>query len=341
MPIELTSHSIHGPLEAALVAATDIGRKRARNEDSYMIRIPDDDRLLLHRGILFVVADGMGGHEAGDVASECAVESLVEAYFSMTGEDISDLLHLGVHTANLSVHTHARDSQRIASMGTTCVAGVIRGHELHLVNVGDSRAFLLRKGIIEQITEDHSWVMEQVKAGNLSLEDCRRHPRRNLITRALGIEESVEIDQFRRTLIPEDRLLLCSDGLWSYFSNDDLVAILADKDPEQAVRQLVDQANAAGGEDNITAILVHIQGFSDQQNTPDGIPESSPTPTPTRILSSPLSRAVLIAFLIGLGYLLYDWVFQTWISKKFYHPPEVLIQHQPSGENVAPPGTGI
>ncbi|MGH9012947.1 MAG: Stp1/IreP family PP2C-type Ser/Thr phosphatase, partial [Acidimicrobiia bacterium] len=232
-----------------LVAAkkTDPGRVREGNEDGYLV----DDRMGL-----FAVADGMGGHQAGEVASATALEALRAAVAS--GEPIRD----AIDRANEAVLERSAGDERLRGMGTTMTAGTLAaGGTLLLGHVGDSRAYLARDGELTQVTEDHSLVEEMVRRGELTPEQAEVHPRRSVITRALGIEPGVEVDLYPVELHEGDRMLLCSDGLTTMIRAEEIAAILrGEPDPQRAANTLVEAANAAGGEDNITVLVIDVTG---------------------------------------------------------------------------------
>ncbi len=233
------------PLSLNIGSRTDIGRVRTHNEDSLLVHEP-----------LFVVADGMGGHEAGEVASEIAVNTMDAAAGSIT-----DAATLGdaVIQANRAVIQGARSGVGKPGMGTTMTAAFIDGDMLAVAQVGDSRAYLLHQGLLQQITRDHSLMAELIEAGQITEEEARVHPNRSIITRALGSDPSTEPDIFELTLEPGDRLLLCSDGLSGMLIRQELQQILGSiPDPQQAADQLIKRANDAGGHDNITAIVVDV-----------------------------------------------------------------------------------
>jgi serine/threonine protein phosphatase PrpC len=225
--------------------ATDQGQVRDNNEDGYVV----DRRLQL-----FAIADGMGGHRAGEVASATALEALRASVAS--GSGLGD----AIAVANAAVYAKATDDESLEGMGTTLTAivpdrdGVLLGH------VGDSRAYLLRDGELRQISTDHSLVQEFVREGRLTQEQAAVHPQRSIVTRAIGVEPEVEIDVSPVHLQPGDRLLLCSDGLSDMLHSSDIAGLLRrESDPTRAANLLVDAANAAGGEDNITTIVVDVE----------------------------------------------------------------------------------
>ncbi|MBV8303258.1 MAG: Stp1/IreP family PP2C-type Ser/Thr phosphatase [Acidimicrobiia bacterium] len=228
--------------------ATDVGLVRAHNEDNYLA----DERL-------FAVADGVGGHKAGEVASQTAVDTLRREFRELT----TDGLVGAVKTANRTVWDLAEANPEQRGMGTTltAVALVDEGGEerLAVVNVGDSRAYLLQHGELEQLTEDHSLVEQLVREGQLTPEEAQVHPQRSIITRALGLDPEVEVDSWQLTPYRGDRFLLCSDGLTNEVSDDEIASTLRTvSEPEEAARQLVQEARNHGGSDNITCVVVDV-----------------------------------------------------------------------------------
>jgi protein phosphatase len=231
-------------------AATDVGRVRQMNEDRYLA----DERL-------FAVADGVGGHQAGEVASQTSVETLLRVFTE--GEHTTDGLVAAVEAANAAVWQLAQGSREKRGMGTTLTALALvqeAGEEqLALANVGDSRAYLLQQGELTQLTEDHSLVEELVRDGKLTPAEAQVHPQRSIITRALGMEPAIEVDSWEIIPYRGDRILLCSDGLTNELSNERIASILRQlADPQEAARELVRQARAAGGGDNITVVVVDV-----------------------------------------------------------------------------------
>lgn len=238
---------------------TDVGRKRPHNEDNMAYVIPKDPQVMTKKGALFIVADGMGGHAAGEVASEIAVDTVSYAYYQEDDDDIAVSLIHAIKRANTLIHQRAAENMLRSGMGTTCVAGVLRGSTAYIANVGDSRTYLVRNGQVRQISQDHSWVAEQVRAGLLTEEQARSHAQRNVITRCLGTQSDVEVDIFAEELEEGDSFILCSDGLSGFVTDDDLRAIINQYVPQESVYHLVERANENGGPDNITAIVVRVQ----------------------------------------------------------------------------------
>ena len=226
-------------------ASTDKGQVRHGNEDAYVV----DPRLRL-----FAVADGMGGHRGGEVASATALEALRAAVAS--GTSIGD----AIAVANAAVFERAGDDHQLAGMGTTLTAVIPDERGLAIGHVGDSRAYLLRDGELRQLTTDHSLVEELVREGRLTEEQAAVHPQRSIITRALGVELDVQADVYAIVPRAGDRLLLCSDGLTTMLRATDIAAVLRrETDPTRAANLLVDAANGAGGEDNITTIVIDVE----------------------------------------------------------------------------------
>jgi PPM family protein phosphatase len=249
---------------------TDVGRKRTMNEDSFATA----DALGL-----YVVADGMGGHAAGEVASRLAVESIsrhisgtstgvATAPSETTTQSLDEDLPLparrvlaAIRLANQEIARSVRQDQSMRGMGTTVVLAYIQGRRAYIGSVGDSRAYLVRGGSIVQLTDDHTFVNEQVRAGTLTVAEARRHPARNILTRAVGSQEDVEADLIEQDLEPDDVLLLCSDGLTTMVDDRDILDVVRRQggDPDRGCRALIDLANERGGDDNITAIMIQTR----------------------------------------------------------------------------------
>jgi serine/threonine protein phosphatase PrpC len=238
---------------------TDKGRIREVNED---------DLLVDAEMSLYAVADGMGGHRAGEVASRTALETLRAAVAS--GKAIRD----AISDANEAVMERAAGDEGLYGMGTTVTAGTLAAGGTFLVgHVGDSRAYIARDGELRQITEDHSLVEEMVRNGQLTPQQAEAHPQRSIITRALGMEPDVEIDLYPVELHEGDRLLLCSDGLTTMVRSEAIATILdQEDDPQRTADELVEAANAAGGEDNITVLVVDVVGDATVTPTPEAAP---------------------------------------------------------------------
>ena len=258
--IELRERSaLAKQLRLDVAQLTDVGRKREHNEDNMAYVIPKDLQVMATKGALFIVADGMGGHAAGEVASEIAVDTVSNAYYQSDGDDVALSLLQAIRRANAAIHQRAAENMLRSGMGTTCVAAVLRGNMAYIANVGDSRAYLVRNGQVKQISQDHSWVYEQVRAGLLTEDQARTHAQRNVITRSLGTQIEVEVDVFQEQMQEGDTLVLCSDGLSGLISDEELRRIVDQFVPQESVYHLVERANENGGPDNITAIVVRVQ----------------------------------------------------------------------------------
>jgi protein phosphatase len=241
---------------------TDVGMRRDHNEDSFRIN-PETN--------LLIVCDGMGGHAAGEVASRIAVET-VDGFIQAThnDEDITwpfeydealslnaNRMRTAVRLANQNVIANIHDRKEYKGMGTTIVGAVLDGPHASIGHVGDSRIYILRDGELRQLTRDHSWIDEQLKQGILTPEEARKHPLRNVITRALGSKEEVQVDVDDLQLSDGDTVVMCSDGLTGMLEDHEIKQIIEEnhEDLEAACKALIDSANARGGDDNITVIL--------------------------------------------------------------------------------------
>ncbi len=251
---------------------SDVGRIRKNNEDAFLV----DDRLGL-----YAVADGIGGHEGGEVASRLAIEGLargVEGFFpgacvtqtesGTAGEDaIKSALDQAFAQSNRSIRSAAAGSPALDGMGTTMTALLLHGNTVHLAHIGDSRAYRYRGGVLMQMTDDHSVIAEQMRAGLLTSEQARRSPYRHVITRALGIDSEITVDHRSIEAEPGDTFLLCTDGLTEMVADTDIRRILSGTPPREAPEMLIRTANDQGGVDNITVVVVH---FGDEPGVDPG-----------------------------------------------------------------------
>ena len=272
----------HGP---GFAARSDVGSTRTGNEDRFLARPP-----------LFAVADGMGGHQAGEVASELAI-SLLDETADRSPVLGTDSLVDALERSNAAIRREARLRADLAGMGTTCTVAVLDG-EIHIAHVGDSRAYRFRAARLEQLTDDHSLVASMVREGRMDPAAAMTDGRRNIITRALGAEDQVRVDVVSADLAPGDRLLLCSDGLHGQVDDAAIATVLRDEpDPARAVDRLIGLANAAGGEDNVTvividpdmmadaaspAVAVALAVDDDQQESADAAKRTDDSPIPAR-----------------------------------------------------------
>jgi protein phosphatase len=248
---------------------TDIGRKRKFNEDNYLCI--DLSSVLFDKEsapVLIAVADGIGGHAGGDTASAIAVETLQKKVFAHLKEsrdgrpDIQRIMEEAIQEANHKIFQDAAEHTELTGMGTTIVTAFIMGDKATICNVGDSRAYLIRKKSITQITHDHSWKAEQRKLKLLSEEEIEESPFKHTITRSLGYQADIEVDTFEEELFDDDFLLLCSDGLYESVPDPMLYKLVKKyKNAEKAAHKLIETANKRSGHDNITAVVAHIHGL--------------------------------------------------------------------------------
>jgi serine/threonine protein phosphatase PrpC len=277
--------------DITFASLTDVGLVRDHNEDYYGFFEPDGEGLLRTKGRLFVVADGMGGHAAGEVASQIAVKTIGKVYFSVGAHvDITEALRTSIEAANGEIIDEARRNPEKEGMGTTVSALSLVGNSAVVANVGDSRTYLIRDNGITQISHDHSWVMEQVRAGELTPEQAENHPYGNVITRNLGSKTTVEVDTFGPIdVMSGDIFLLMSDGLSGLVKDSELLEFATSLSPKKATEKMVELAKERGGHDNITIQIVKINGVVDEMAGKTGV---------IRVSKRPLNIvAVALAFL--------------------------------------------
>jgi protein phosphatase len=259
---------------------SDTGRRRRRNEDSFVAEPP-----------LFAVADGMGGAQAGEVASRLAA-TVFKEFHDADALDGQGRLRATVQEANRRIHERAVEDADASGMGTTVTAALLGEAGIAIGHVGDSRAYRIREGALEQLTQDHSLVADLVRSGRLSPEEADAHPQRSVITRALGTDPDVEVDTFEVAAQPGDVFLLCSDGLTTMVGDDDILRIVGESDSlRAAAKALVKAANRSGGEDNITVVLFSLAGEGsggrDTAELAAGVPELEDTLTGLEPLPGP------------------------------------------------------
>jgi PPM family protein phosphatase len=272
------------------VARTHTGHQRATNEDAHLERAP-----------VFVVADGMGGAQAGEVASQLAIGHFAEGLPGGPGEGPQERLTQAVRDANTEIHALSEADTRRAGMGTTLTAAYVGAGEVSFAHVGDSRAYRLHDGELERITEDHSLVEELLRQGRLTEEEAEEHPQRSIITRALGPEPEVEVDVFTVPAADGDVFLICSDGLTSMVGEGRVAEIMrAAPDIATAADQLVAAALEAGGRDNITVVLFRVEEVGGLDAPTEALPAAVPAPSessgapeaPTEVDEEPLAAPV-------------------------------------------------
>ncbi|MCA1849727.1 MAG: Stp1/IreP family PP2C-type Ser/Thr phosphatase [Acidobacteria bacterium] len=251
-------------LDVVVSVQSDKGCVREGNEDSAVHVKPDDPAVLQSKGSLIIVADGMGGHASGEVASQMAVE-VVNSIYYQAGNDASQALAVAIREANRRIYAASQKDEKLRGMGTTCTALVLQNGSAYAAHVGDSRLYMVRDGKIYLMTEDHSMVMEMVKRGMITMEEARHRADKNVILRALGTAPEVEVSTWEEPLpVKEgDQYLLCSDGLYDLIEDEEIKqALVSAPDPQAACESLIALAKERGGHDNITVAVASIRRAS-------------------------------------------------------------------------------
>ena len=246
-------------LELEASGLTDAGPHRETNEDSLGCFVPTDPLALQRKGHLYVVADGLGGHNAGEVASSCAVARVGEEYYSPSNHTrIEPALRQAVQAANLRIHELTHRNPEYRSMETTLSAIAIAGTQAYVAHIGDSRVYHWRDGRLMQLTSDHSEAAELVRMRILKPEKVRDHPGRNTLTRTLGSRLIPRPDYLRHPVATGDQFVLCSDGLWSEIEDEEIAQIIGDNSPSEACRELIGRALARDCQDNVTVQVIRV-----------------------------------------------------------------------------------
>lgn len=240
-------------------AKTDMGQVRENNEDKFDYYEPEVPGVLAARGSLFAVADGVGGALAGQIASEMMLKTLISGYYDNPAPDLEIALREAIADANDRVYTLAQMIPERNGMGTTLTAAVFIEDHVLVAQLGDSRAYLIRDGALKQVTQDHSWVEEQVRAGIMTRADAETSPFRNVITRSIGAAPNAQPDFFVEPCRPGDIWVLCSDGLTGHVGDEEILRIASRHAPSEAARQLIELANGRGGRDNITVFILSVR----------------------------------------------------------------------------------
>jgi protein phosphatase len=243
-----------------LGSLTDVGCQRDNNEDAFTYWEPEGEDQFLRKGRLAVIADGMGGYEGGQEASRLAVETVLETYRTAPDSDPQAALIGSLRTAHERIRQYAETHPQLYGMGTTCTAMALSGKDLYFAHVGDSRLYLIREAQFNRLTKDHSYVGRLVESGVLSAQEAEGHPQRHILTAALGAGGDVVPDFPEQpvALQPGDSLLLCTDGLWSMLTEDELHQAIRVHAPAEACRELVQLARDRGGPDNITLQILRL-----------------------------------------------------------------------------------
>lgn len=249
---------------------TDIGRVRENNEDKLEFYLAESEAELATRGHVFLVCDGMGGHEAGQIASELAVKTFLSVYLNHPSSDAEAAAVAAVQSANRFVVDVSRTVSRREGMGTTLSGLLLIQDRAVVVHVGDSRVYRYRGGGLDRLTVDHTWVEEAVATGMLERQAAEQHPYRHMLTRAIGSEANVRPDVQTYDLLVGDRYLICSDGVTNHVDDDGIMAILAQSSPSQAALKLIESALAGGGSDNASAVVVRVDRLEAQGDRSGG-----------------------------------------------------------------------
>ena len=237
-----------------IVSLTDIGLVRSSNQDNFKTSSISDSVAWA------IVCDGMGGTNGGNIASKIAVdvisESIESNFNNIDSDKIKDILVSAAYEANSVIYDKALSDENLTGMGTTLVAAIIQNNIIHLVNVGDSRAYLITKTEVTQITKDHSIVQDMVDHGEITLKEARNHPHKNIITRALGVDKFVDVDYYEVSFEKGNTLLMCTDGFSNYMENDKIFTLAKYTDFKFLAREAIALAKGAGGNDNITVVAI-------------------------------------------------------------------------------------
>ncbi len=288
------------PIQAALL--TDRGIVRDHNEDYVLHWEPGNIQDEVKNGWLYIVADGVGGADAGEVASQYASERTLFHYLDNgTEAHLGERMRQAMHAANTDLRQLVSERDGTKRMATTMVATAIQDHTAYIANVGDSRGYHWRTGVIRQVTKDQSLVAKLVEEGAITEEEARHHPHKNVILYSIGSEKTPQIDIFDFTIEPGDKILLCSDGLTRHVSDQELSVLIAQPDLVAAADEMVEKAKDRGGYDNITAVIIEygngtVDNFDATATTKVIIPIAEPT-----ISSIKPNRAFLLPYTIFLG----------------------------------------
>ena len=252
---------------------TDVGQVRTVDEDSILAAdLSFGVNSESSKFLLLAVADGMGGHAKGEEASKIALNAIAGAVIPdlLNNTPFTKILEKGIQNANQDILDYTAENPEASGMGTTSVCAVVKDNQIHLANVGDSRAYRVSDDEICRVTKDHSYVQALIDEGDITEEQAREHPRKNEITRAVGIMPSIEVDTMKLTLDSDESLLLCCDGVIAHLSDDDIHKIIRDSpDPQTACQEIVDMANERGGSDNISLIILSSEGSDTKETEPD------------------------------------------------------------------------
>lgn len=283
--VQQNSNGSFEPGSLNVTVLSDLGNIRTNNEDTGMFYKVADENIIREKGYLLIVADGMGGHQAGEVASRMAGDIISREYFNQNSKgSVENNLAKVFALANKTIFEKARSQKAFDGMGTTCTALVVTDETVYYAHVGDSRAYMQKGDSITQITEDHTYVQELVNKGDITAEEAAVHPKRNILTNAMGTKPVLRIDTGKCPLRFEsnDKLLICSDGLYDYLTNNELKEILKKEGLKNAATILISQAKARGGHDNITVVLAEKSGSAKEPDNGLKLTRNADLPKLTR-----------------------------------------------------------
>ncbi|HRX93585.1 MAG TPA: Stp1/IreP family PP2C-type Ser/Thr phosphatase [Chitinophagaceae bacterium] len=255
---EENTHEVIDSGNIRVVIQSDLGNIRLNNEDLGMFFRVADEKIIREKGYLLIVADGMGGHQAGEVASKMATETISQEYFKKGNTANTEaILKKAFEIANKNIFKKASTEKSYYGMGTTCTAIAVIDKKVFFAHVGDSRAYFIRKNNIRQITTDHTYVQELVKSGEITPKEAETHPKRNILTNAMGTKPDLRIDtgKFEFPFEKGDKLLLCSDGLYDYIGDEEMAKVLGEHSLQDAADYMISETKKRGGHDNITVVL--------------------------------------------------------------------------------------
>ena len=266
---EYTSDQLSAPAtlrvrpRVTVACKTDLGRVRENNEDKFEYFLPEDDATLASRGLVFLVCDGMGGHAAGQIASELTAKTVIDVYLNHPSSEATVAIAGAVHAANRFVLDVARAVPSRRGMGTTLSGLVLLQDQAFTVQVGDSRVYRLRAGEMAMLTHDHTYIEEAIRLGTMTPEEAEKHPYKHVLTRAVGTEDSVNPDIEVHDSKPGDLYLLCSDGLLNHVGDDQIADVMRNYNPSEIAWKLVGMALLGGGSDNTTVMVIRVDELED------------------------------------------------------------------------------
>ena len=270
MQEEKKGHHLPDTADMKVIIRTDLGNIRTNNEDAGLFFRIADANITHQKGSILMVADGMGGHQAGEVASKMATEIISKEYFNTNGNgNIEKTLSKVFTLANKNILAAASTDGSKKGMGTTCTALIVAGNQVYYAHVGDSRAYVIKNKNIARITTDHTYVQELIKTGSITAAEAEKHPQRNILTNAMGTKPQIHVDTGKCDFSFEenDRLMICSDGLYEYLDDAEIAGIVNNSPLQEAAEQLIEEAKKRGGHDNITVVLAEKTGAAPSKPT--------------------------------------------------------------------------